>query len=778
MAPDSRALELLEEALDRPADEREAWLTAETRGDPALRDRTLRLLGAAARAGEMIGTEPPAGDLAQPMALPERVGPYRVGAVLGRGGMGEVRAGERADGQFEQSVAIKFIRPGLIAGAARARFAFERQALARLRHPNIAALHDGGALGDGTDFIVMERVDGVAADRWARPTDTRAVVKLVRQVAGAVAHAHANLVLHCDIKAGNVLVTREGTVKLLDFGVASTLGGEGAGGMTPDFAAPEVRGGGAPTTRSDVYGLGRLLASLLGPGAPRDLAAIAARATAISPDRRYETAEAFRHDLDRWLDGRAVRARGGGWAYTARRWARRNRWAAAGAAAALLAVAGGWAATSAEAVRAERARAETQARFDEVRALSRFLLFELYDRLERTPRSLDTRRRVATEAQFYLDRLAATPAAPFDLRLETALGYARLARVQGRPADANLGEPAAAWRNFGRAEAQLGALAAERPARADINAALANVLLDQAWLAMAVRSDLAGAERQLAKARPIIAALRRAAPADRAVAALALREMVHLSDLPQWRGDYAAGRRMAERAVAFGQALGPRTIPEHLQMARAWAALGEALYFGGGQAKAAAPAHAAEYVVATAARARWPGDIAVDRQFTRSAYNHGVTQAELDDPAGLRVLALARQSAERVLAFEPADENGIRQRRTVVRATAEALSWAGRHAEALALFEGDVADRLRHWRARPEDVSRLRDYATSVGALGLGYADAGRPADACARLRDTLALFGEIERRGKLTAFDTTQAVKNTRDAARKACPAGVVARL
>ena len=154
-----------------------------------------------------------------------RIGPYRLVGELGRGGMGTVYLAERADGQFEQQVAIKFVRQGRFRDDLRRRFRHEQQILASLKHPNIARLYDGGITDDGSPYLVMEYVEGVSIDQYCDrhhlPTQQR--LTLFRTVCEAVHYAHQNLVVHRDLKPSNILVTEEGTVKLLDFGIAKLI---------------------------------------------------------------------------------------------------------------------------------------------------------------------------------------------------------------------------------------------------------------------------------------------------------------------------------------------------------------------------------------------------------------------------------------------------------------------------------------------------------------------------------------------------------------------------
>ena len=212
----------------------------------------------------------------------EIIGAYRVLSTLGAGGMGEVFLAERADSQFEQKVAIKIVHAGMFGRGVHSRLKMERQILAQLDHPNIAHLLDGGALPDGSAYIVMEYVDGVAIDAYcdSNHLDVTARLKLFQTVCSAVHYAHQNLIVHRDLKPSNILVTAAGIPKLLDFGIAKLLDERQAGShtlavthadirvMTPDHASPEQVRGQLITTSSDVYVLGVLLYKLLSGAGP------------------------------------------------------------------------------------------------------------------------------------------------------------------------------------------------------------------------------------------------------------------------------------------------------------------------------------------------------------------------------------------------------------------------------------------------------------------------------------------------------------------------------
>jgi len=286
VTPDAARWRRLEQlytgAAERTAEERAAFLAAACPDDEALRTEVAGLLaaGLGERAleierwvhdsdGRAPGDEP----LHDPL-VGTRVGPWRIVELAGRGGMGRVYRAERADGQFEQHVALKVAEAGMVAGLGAEALDAERRTLARLSHPNVARLLDAGLMPGGRAYLVMEYVDGAPivedCDRRRLSIDER--LRVFRVVCDAVQHAHASLVVHRDLKPSNIFVTRAGEVKLLDFGIARLVEQEGlprqatAPGrraLTPAYAAPEQLLGGAVTTATDVYGLGAVLYELL-----------------------------------------------------------------------------------------------------------------------------------------------------------------------------------------------------------------------------------------------------------------------------------------------------------------------------------------------------------------------------------------------------------------------------------------------------------------------------------------------------------------------------------
>jgi len=275
-----RLNELLDEVLDASLQAREEILRRAAGEDPDLAAELERLLEAHHRSAGILDSPALLGDSGDrdPEArdAPARIGIYRVISEIGRGGMGVVYLAERDDGQFWRRVAIKVISGGAGSEDQRARFEAERQILATLDHPNIARLYDGGVTDDGRPYLVMEYVDGVPIDEYCRTRDlpVEERIRLFCTAARAVHQAHRRLVVHRDLKPSNILVTHEGEVKLLDFGIAKILDPTMLGAaapltrtglhlMTPEYAAPEQVLGEPITTATDVYGLGVVLYEIL-----------------------------------------------------------------------------------------------------------------------------------------------------------------------------------------------------------------------------------------------------------------------------------------------------------------------------------------------------------------------------------------------------------------------------------------------------------------------------------------------------------------------------------
>ncbi len=397
--------ELLEAAQLEPLNRREPFVRARAGDDRALADEVLALLAQEEALGDYL--EPPASfvEAARELRprdqarLGERVGAWRLERKIGAGGMGAVYLAVRADGHFEQRAAVKLLRLGVDSPQLVERFRRERQVLAQLEHPGVARLLDGGVTEDGLPYIAMEYIEGAPIDRWCdeQRLSIRERLKLFVKVCAAVQYAHQHLVVHRDVKPGNILVNAQGEPKLLDFGLAKVLDEDfdrtatqtGAHALTPAYASPEQVRGEAVTTASDVYSLGVVLYELLTGKRPHDvettsfhelarriaeqapkppseavdefdparagstqpelarrrlrgdLDGIVLKALHKDPARRYASAGHLAEDVERHLDDWPVLARGDSLLYRTRKLVQRHRALAVASALGIAALIGG-----------------------------------------------------------------------------------------------------------------------------------------------------------------------------------------------------------------------------------------------------------------------------------------------------------------------------------------------------------------------------------------------------------------------------------------------------
>jgi eukaryotic-like serine/threonine-protein kinase len=401
-----RFSELLDAAMELPEATRTDWLNGLAGADAEFRPWLARVLGgaAASRTASFLDRPTQEGLTADSFHAGDRLGPYRLDALLGEGGMGQVWRACRDDDGPQREVALKLPQPELLGGPFRARFRRERDVLAALSHPNIAQLYDAGVGAEGHPYLALELVRGRPITDHCREgaasLDRR--LALMGQVLEALSYAHARLIVHRDIKPSNVLVTPEGAVKLLDFGIAKLLRAQDTGETlltqpaallaTPGYAAPEQFTHGAVTVATDVFSAGVLLFELVtgqrpfsrvpadaqadaaplasqradaaAIGCPEgtrlrsklrgDLDAVIAKALALSPADRYASTEAFGRDVRRCREGLPVAARRVRWVALAAKFVRRNKVGVALASVLALAIVGGTAGVAWQARRAER----------------------------------------------------------------------------------------------------------------------------------------------------------------------------------------------------------------------------------------------------------------------------------------------------------------------------------------------------------------------------------------------------------------------------------------
>jgi tetratricopeptide (TPR) repeat protein len=500
---------IFSEALAAPLEARAALIEGRAKGDRELEAEVRSLLEACEAEERLTAArrrEPEAGREAA--AESRRIGPYGLDRLLGRGGMGAVYLAHRADGNFEQKVAIKLIDLPLATAIFRERFRQERQILAGLQHPYIARLLDGGVTAGGDLYLTMEYVDGVPIHRYCeenRLTQPRRLALFLR-VCEAVEFAHQNFVVHRDLKPDNILVAADGTPRLLDFGTAKLLspapgapGGqltrEGYQSFTPQYASPEQVLGHQVTAASDTYSLGVLLYLLLtgtlpyelkelstgemlraiceepprrpSPAAGRgkrldaDLEAILLKALRKEPRERYLTAEQFAADVRAYLDGRPVGARQGTLRYRASKFIHRNRLALAGAALLAITLMAGIAGVLWQARVANRERRKAEARSADLRQLSNSLLSELDEAIKQLPGSTGAQKLLVTRVLEHLDRMAKDAQGDRQTQLDLANAYTQLAAIQDDPYAQNLGDSAGALASIDKAIALAAPLASD-----------------------------------------------------------------------------------------------------------------------------------------------------------------------------------------------------------------------------------------------------------------------------------------------------------------------------
>jgi hypothetical protein len=505
------------EALNLDSNERETFLKTRLAG----RDDLIR------EARSLLAYD--SDDRPDPVVVPqlqdyvgERVGPYRITGLAGEGGMGVVWSAERDDGQFQRRVAVKFLSGVAPSGASLDRFLTERDILAALDHSNIAGLIDAGVV-DRKPYLVMEWVEGKRIDEYCRDRRLRPreILQLFLQVCEAVEYAHRALVIHRDLKPSNLMVTSEGQVKLLDFGIAkmvepnqvSDLTGAMSRILTPEYASPEHIRGERVTTSTDVYSLGVVLYELLTGKRPvefkgktlagiletagraplvkpsaldvhlsSEIDAIVLKALHAEPGERYRSVAEFAADIDNFLAGRPIQARPASVLYVAGKFVRRHLLAFTAMTLAVVLIAG-------SAIVATRQRIAAERRFAQLRQLANAVIFQFHDGISSLPGTLDVRRQMVRQSLNYLDSLAADAGNDLDLRLELAKGYRKLSEVQGNPTVANLGDFEGGLASAGKARSELELIVRGRPNDEAVGILLGEVLLLTAFIQERVKGE-------------------------------------------------------------------------------------------------------------------------------------------------------------------------------------------------------------------------------------------------------------------------------------------------
>ncbi len=762
----SRVEAIFHEAIAVPLDARAELVAKLSNGDAELAAEVHSLLDActaeenesASRRSNLHPGQEPASEL-------RRIGPYQVDSLLGRGGMGAVYLAHRADGHFEQKVAIKLIDLPLATDVFRARFRQERQILAGLQHPYIARLLDGGVTQNGDLYLAMEYVDGLPIHTFCNQEHLSVPkrIELFIRVCEAVQFAHQNLVVHRDLKPDNIFVAEDGTPRLLDFGTAKLLAqspaktgrdltGEGFQSFTPQYASPEQVLGNPITTASDTYSLGVLLYLLLTGGLPyelkelttaemlrviceqpprkpdhvedsgrrldSDLEAILLKALRKEPAERYRTAEQLAGDLQAYLDGRPVAARRGTIRYRAAKFVRRNCIAMAAAALVAVILAAGIVGVLWQARVANEERRRAEARSSDLRQLSSSLLSELDEAIKQLPGSTPVQKLLVTRVLEHLDRMATDAHGDRLSQLDLIDAYTRLGNIQGNGYDQNLGDPTGALVSLGKALAIAEPLAESDPNDFDALRALA--------LTQQSRSEVLFTTARTPEAIPSMRAA--VATYDRLIAAPTTSPAL-----------------ICEAAAANG------TLGDELGQS------GTASF-----ADSAAALNAFRKTIALDNRA-----LSIDPNFLRARRGLAIMLLkvggiELDtDPAqALKDFQIALQRLDALPATEQTTVFTTRIRSQILRKQADALEQLGEYGNADSLFTQSIQILSKLAAADAQDLRAQADLGIALDDEAMAYKDAANP---------DLAAPGS-DRRRNLTAEEDllTQVVAMTQSMLRR----------
>lgn len=791
-----RALTEVERILDLEEDARAAALQRIERDDPGLAATVRGLLARNADAGTWLPTESPGLWAAEEDRIPKRIGPFAIAGIIGKGGMGTVLKGVRDDGLFAQTVAIKLMRIGLLSIHQQERFILERRILARLDSPAVCRILDGG-VWEGRPFLVMDYVEGLpvttCADR--RDMDLAARLRLFRAICDAVRDAHRQLIIHADLKPSNILITPQGQVKLLDFGIARLIDGDtdprgdddaGRGiSLTRAYAAPERKAGERPSIAGDVFSLGAILFELVTGrvGAPAeqagdhwplasetaggspvepaalrgDIDAIIARAVAPDAADRYPDTAALIADINAWFADYPVSARPAGWRIRSAKFVARHRRGLTITVAAAILLAGAAIFSTVQAIRADRARHIAERRFDDVRALSNYMLFDLYDKLAAQPGTVTRRAEIAATGVRYLSALQVSEDTPADLRLDVARSYRRLAEIQGYPGMSNIGQPGLALKSLDRAEAILTTIRPDQPGYGDAQAELGWVIEDR-W---ALLPDGNGGAAGLAGARQAFREALARAPDDR------LAQLGELSisrakayDLI-WSLDRPADAiPLINKALARLRATQwptPIRLRRDMLEIALLNNLGDATYYAGDMPGSLAPYRAAAAIIDRniAAHGETPA-LLTAKAF--EAFNISGTLADGSRRyrEALDIAHAGTVAMEKLLAVGP-DAGAEKVLLILYGQEATVLENLDRLQDAFAPLAKGARIREQRLAAQPNDPHYVRDSAIGLQQLARILGKSGRAREACAAATHGMEMWTRLKARGQISDHDANK---------------------
>lgn len=754
-------LELLELALCEASDARASFIDNAAGYTEAVRKRVRAILASGDGAAPIRtdGASAYTLALAQP---PSRIGSYRIIREIGRGGMGAVFEADRDQGDFDHKVAIKIIATGRLSDKLVARFTQERQILAGLNHPHIARLYDGGETESGLPYLVMELVEGEPLKAWLeRGQDEAACFAVLQQILKAVEYAHRTLVIHRDLTPSNVIITADGGVKLIDFGISSfpsssappLISGETA---TPGYAAPESSGGDSQSTAIDIYALGKLMQLMFQRANQPEITAIANKAAAVDPEARYTAVSHLAADVERYQTGYPVGAYEGGGSYTAKKYVRRN-WLLLGMAATVALIIAASVSLLANSYREEQtARKLAANRFEAVRDLGTFQLFDLYDAMDDIPNTVRARQLVASKSISYLNTLAITPDAPPDLRREVGEGWLRLAQVTGGSSGDHIGLPEDASVFGRRALDILESLYGDDPDDPKNRLALGDALGTLAFSSLYMEGDSEAGYARAAQAVDLLAHMQ---PSNERTAIAIAKAYRALGDAHGWKSE------LEQAGVAYSKGLDVvHALPPALQNTKGILSvtsplmrqLAEVYRYTGEPDKALAQMRKTvkfnERVLALSANSDGSAE---RRNLVIVLWNIADLHRSLEQWAeGFGYADRALAMIDTAIKQNPEDIGWLELRPQNASVMAQLKSGNGEHADALLAADSAISA-LRSIRQRSGSNAGA-DLSLAVGWKDVAhvYRRAGKPDIACAGLQEAGTIFAAYEKSGKLSAYD------------------------
>lgn len=789
---------VLAEAMEANPEHRRKLLEDRCNGDRELQQEVESLLEYAGEATlETTGTVAP-----QPSANPtyERVGrvigSYTLEKLLGEGGMGSVYLAVREVDGYPMRVAFKIMRVTALSEYSLRRFRMERQILARLAHPNITRLLDGGVTAEGLPYLVTEYIEGTPIDEYCRNAELSIVQKLkvILNVCSGLSFAHRNLIVHGDIKPANILVAADGTAKLVDFGIARLLDTDAANlatttyALTPGWASPEQLRGQPPTVLADLYSLGRVFYEVIAgqpayrlqsaspaeyidilsrtPPAPSavsanstlrgDLDDIAIKAVECEPEQRYQSADQFANDIEAYLDFRPILARKTTWKYRAAKFTRRHRrgvLAASVIAVMLLSLV----ASTIWQARAAREQYDISARqAAAVRKLANSFIFDLDDAVAEMPGATQIRANIMTSAVGYLDRLAKESSTDPELQQELGLAYLKVGDIMGRPGSSNLGRTAAALESYRKAQRILEPLARRNHAPVDARLNLA-VLYGRISGVLKVKGDFRDALDLDLRALDIREVLLKDSPGDQELRRAVAQSLTSLGGTYSQMGVWSRvleTRRSALNLYEQLVAADTKNLTDRRGLVLARTRLASIL------------SHEGQHTAALDQLRR-----AVNEQkilFDENPANSQITMAYAgaisafargldhsgDSAGAIREYEQAQKMYERLVVTDSADVRARSLLATTRVSIGRILVKSQRAAAALTHLEPALQVRLELSQLDPMNTGALGEVAESHGSLGDAYLALGRTHPAKQSYLKAHEILTKMQRDGKANAAD------------------------